>query len=146
MTRISVQAILAGGLTGLLVTNLLAIPFVAFVVMNAGLTRLPKDQMQVALAATIPANGALHAMQILLGLIATGIGGYAAAWIAKHNQVLNGALASWTCIAVGLSTILSRENSMPLLINVGLMLASIACAAFGGYLRHPPEATTRVPV
>jgi TRAP-type C4-dicarboxylate transport system permease large subunit len=67
MTRISVQAILAGGLTGLLVTNLLAIPFVAFVVMNAGLTRLPKDQMQVALAATIQANGALHAMQILLG-------------------------------------------------------------------------------
>jgi nitrate/nitrite transporter NarK len=146
MKKISLNAVLAGGITDLLVTNLLGIPFVAFVVVNAGLARLPKDQVQAALMSTIHANGALHAMQLLLGLIATGVGGYVAAWIAKHDAVLHGALASWTCVALGIYSMVSGDNSTPLAMTLGLMLASVICAAFGGYLRHPADSRTRIPV
>jgi hypothetical protein len=146
MKKISLNAVLAGGIADLLVTNLLSIPFIAFVVVNAGLARLPKEQVQAALMSTIHANGALHAMQLLLGLIATGIGGYVAAWIAKRDAVLHGALASWTCVALGIYSILSGENSTPAAMTLGLMFASVVCAAFGGYLRHPADPRTRIPV
>jgi hypothetical protein len=146
MKRISLKAIVIGGITDLVLTNLLAIPFVAFVVVNAGLTQLPKDQVQSALTTTIHSNGALYAMQILLGLIATGFGGYVAAWIAKHDEVLNGTLASWTCFALSAYSIATGDREMALSMHVGLVLASVSCAAFGGYLRRAPPTQTRIPV
>ena len=78
----------------------------------------------------------VYALQLLMGAATTVLGGYVAARIARHHETLNGLLASWACIAVGVYSMTSGKGTDPVAVQVLLLLLSPALGALGGWLRQ----------
>jgi hypothetical protein len=66
----------------------LGVPLVIYAMAKFGLLGAPRGSVQVPLAA-IHANPWLYGTQLLIGLGCSVFGGYVAAWIAKHDELLN---------------------------------------------------------
>jgi hypothetical protein len=75
----------------------------------------------------------LRAAQLLLGGLCSVLGGFHAAWIAKHHEILNGAASSFLCIAMGLYSLAGKTPVDG--FHIALPVVSPALGALGGYLR-----------
>jgi hypothetical protein len=71
----------------------------------------------------------------LAGLACSALAGYVAAWLAKHDELLNGGLSSFLCVLFALFQLRNGNNYYPLSVRVLLLIAAPAFAVFGGYLR-----------
>jgi putative membrane protein (TIGR04086 family) len=80
-------------------------------------------------------NLPLHLGTLLVGMACSVLGGFVAAWLAKHHELLNGALSSILCVAGSIWTISTGKDSQPLWTQVLLLIASPALGLLGGYLR-----------
>jgi len=136
MRKFSIFGILIGGVVDVVATNILAIPLMVYVIF----TRMDFISMRSAEASTellkiIQGDWMLFATQFLIGSFCSVLGGYIAALIAKHNELLNGALSAWLCVAFGVYGLANgaASESLPLAI-LGFIL-SPALALLGGYLR-----------
>jgi hypothetical protein len=76
----------------------------------------------------------LYTGQLLVGLACSVLGGYVAAWLARHDELLNGGLASTFCIALGIYTVVAGRDSNPLWLQLTLLVASPLLAIGGGEL------------
>jgi len=74
--------------------------------------------------------------QLLIGFLCSVFGGYVAAWIAKHDELLNGALSSFLCVLLGIATVTLAKDFSPIATKTLLIVASPVCGLFGGYLRR----------
>jgi hypothetical protein len=81
------------------------------------------------------ANPTLHAVQLFIGVASSLLGGYVAARIAKRDEILNGALSSLLCPAIGVYSLSSGKIVGSLSEQSLLLLSSPVIAALGGYLR-----------
>jgi drug/metabolite transporter (DMT)-like permease len=78
----------------------------------------------------------LYGLQLTIGLACSVLGGYVAARVAKHDELLNGLLSSFLCIAIGVISIFSGKDSQSVLVQIFLLAAAPAFAFLGGYLRQ----------
>ena len=128
MKRVSLVGVAVGGITDILTTNALLLPLMYFVLAAAATGSLSENALKQILAhrqlVTI-ASG-------VLGGLGSVLGGYVSARIAKHDQVLNGALSSILSVAAGLYS-LSHGSAHSWLPFV-LVPLSPALGALGGYL------------
>jgi len=69
-----------------------------------------------------------------LGSLCSVFGGYVAAWIAKHDEVLNGALSSILCVGSGVYALLGARAAGDAALHLALLPLSPALGALGGYL------------
>jgi hypothetical protein len=134
MTKISVKGVMVGGVTDIVATVVLTIPLIVYLIATE-LTGTPKDPLQAAIMAAIRANPFLYGLQSLIGLACSVLGGYVAARVAKHDELLNGLLASFLPVALGVYSLATGKNSGPLLLPVLLLIASPLCSRLGGQLR-----------
>ena len=135
MSKVSMKGVVIGGVTDIVSSSILGIPLVVYVMSSLDLKRLPKDQVQPALVAAIHSNASFHAVHLLVGLVCSALGGYVAAWLAKHDEILNGALSSFLCIAIGIYSISAAVQHGQLWEQLLVLAASPVFALFGGYLR-----------
>ena len=124
-----------GSVTDILATNLVTIPVVVYLTISHNLAAIPKDQVSSALMQILRNDPVLFSTQLLLGSLCSVLGGYVSARIAKRNEVLNGALASFLCVGSGLYALLFSAASAPLWQHLLSFVTSPALASFGGYLR-----------
>jgi hypothetical protein len=122
-----------GGITDVVATNILAIPVVVHVMFKFDLWHTSHDPSAVTNA--IHASPTLYGLQLLIGFGCSVLGGYVAAWIAKHDELLNGAVSSFLCIAIGIYSLARGKMSGSLTVEILLLIASPLCAFLGGYLR-----------
>ncbi len=113
MSKVSVKGVLLGGITDSVASAVLGIPFAIYAVIVLDFTHIPKSQPHISLAAAIHANTLLYSIQILIGLGGSALGGYVAAWLAKHDELLNGTLSSFLCILIGVYSIASGKSRIP---------------------------------
>lgn len=135
MNKISIRGVLLGAFTDFALTNILAVPLVLYAIAHFNLSKLPPEQAQTAVIAAIHSNLWLTTIEMAIGLGCAALGGYVAAWVAKHDELLNGVLASFLCVGIGLYALLSghaHSQNLQLL----LILASPVFALFGGYARR----------
>src|SRR5689334_16975759 len=104
MRGVSVLAIVVGGVCDVVLSGLLGAGLVLYVMFSRGLPRLPKEQLQSTLIAMIHSTPGLYITQLAIGLGCSILGGFIAASIAKHRRVLNGVLAAWLCVGLGIYT------------------------------------------
>ena len=135
LKRVSIKGVVIGSVADILASNLLAIPFFIYIAVTRGLSTIPKDQIASVLLQTLRNDPVLFATQIAMGSLCSVLGGYIAARIAKHHEVLNGSLAAFLCVGSGVYSILFSPPSLPLWQQLLLVGASPALSAFGGYLR-----------
>jgi hypothetical protein len=134
MRKISIAGVLIGGVTDVVATNVLAIPLVVYVMVRYNLLHAPDGPAQITSA--IHANPAIYGAQLLIGVGCSVLGGYIAAWIAKHDELLNGLLSSYLCTAIGLYSVLAGKDSHSVLTQILLLAAGPLSALLGGYLRQ----------
>lgn len=128
MKRVSLMGVAIGSVASVLATNALLLPLMYFILAAAATGSLSENALKQILAhrelVTI-ASG-------MLGGLGSVLGGYVSARIAKHDQVLNGALSSILSVAAGLYSLIhsSAHSWLPFV----LAPLSPALGALGGYL------------
>ncbi len=128
MNKISVKGILLGAISAYIISRISGLPILLYITSNIGTP--PKS-----------AWGLVHFDKILLAETAVNlasviIGGYVAAFVAKKNELLNGALSSFLTFGLGMFI---WFNSYPLTNGRNWWLLALVMypffAFFGGYLR-----------
>ena len=127
--RLSIKGILIGGITDIVSSVIAGIPFAVFTAISLHQRNVPPEQWQSSMA-----NGLGTHLDEIVGLLCSMLGGYVAARIAKHDELLNGTLSSLLCLALGAFMLLSGKDHQPLWIQLGSFIAAPAFACFGGYL------------
>jgi hypothetical protein len=142
MKRVSTKAILIGGIVDIGSSSVLGILLGVLIAARLDLTHMPKDQLANALKAAINGSIPLRAAEIALGLLCSALGGYAAARIAKHDELLNGALSACLCVALGIWSIASGTAYFSLLMELLMLVSAPVFAFLGGYIRLRQRART----
>jgi len=135
MRKISVKGVLIGGIVDIVSSGLLGIPLAVYALSKVDVTHTPKDQLAVAILAVTHASPWFYATQLLFGLLCSVLGGYVAASLAKHDELLNGTLSSVLCLAGGFCSIALGKDSHAHWVQFLLLVASPICGFLGGYLR-----------
>jgi hypothetical protein len=132
--RVSIISIVIGGITDVVASSVLALPVVIYVMVKYDLLHSAKGA--AAIAFSIHSSAWLYGLQLGIGLGCSVLGGYVAAWMAKHDELLNGLLSSFLCTAIGVYSIMSGKDSQSVVVQIFLLAAAPAFALFGGYLRQ----------
>jgi hypothetical protein len=131
MGKVSLKGIFIGAIVDNVASAIVGIPLVLYVMMHMD----PTDARPAnAILSRVHADTALYSTQLTLGLACTILGGYVAARIAKHDEVLNGALSSFLCILLGVYSAASGKALESSAEHALLFAATFGAAAFGGFL------------
>ncbi len=136
MRSLSFAAILLGGIVDVFLSSALGTLLVFEAVYTRGLNRVPKEQLQGAITSLMHHDVRLYALQMSIGFVCSVIGGWVAASIAKERRLLNGVLASWLCVTIGLISLLRRYDAMSLAAHTLLIVATPFCYLLGAAIRQ----------
>ena len=127
MKRISIKGAVIGSIVDIVSTNIAVLPIMVYVVISSG---RPLDGAD-SVTQVLMASGIFRGSSIILGGLCSVLAGYVSARIAKHDEILNGALSSILCVAGALYSVLTGG---PTLLHVVLLPVSPILGALGGYL------------
>jgi putative membrane protein (TIGR04086 family) len=133
--KISIKGALIGGIVDVVSSVVLAMPISIYEVAKLDLSNVPKDQAGSMAASALHANASLHAAELAIGLCCSMLGGYVAARLAGHDELLNGAASALLCVVLGLVTVGLGMDKNPLWAQFLLFVASPVFGLIGGYLR-----------
>jgi hypothetical protein len=131
MNKVSVKGVLVGAVVDVVSSGIVGIPLVLYVITHTGIT--DESALISEIHSRMRADLALHSIQLILGTGCSILGGYVAARIAKHDEVLNGALSSFLCILLGIHSAASGGVESPVEFAF-LFPVTIGAAALGGFL------------
>lgn len=126
MSRISIKGVLLGAITDTLGSAIIGILAAILVILMSRHLHVPREIFH--------RYGILYATLALIGLVFSALGGYIAAFIAKHDELLNGGLSSFLCVLI---SIVFMDNSIdhdPIIVRLLLLIASPVFAILGGYV------------
>jgi len=135
MKTVSIKGVVIGGIVDIVTSMVSGVPFAIYAMSKIGLAGLPKDKGNLAVTAAMSGNIPLYLGQLLVGMCCSVLGGYVAARLAKHDELLNGALSAFLCVAIGVYSLALGKDSHPLFVQILLLVASPALGLLGGYLR-----------
>jgi peptidoglycan/LPS O-acetylase OafA/YrhL len=144
MRQLSVKGIVVGGVVDIVATNVLALPVVIVAGIQANIAALPREQQTRAVIDTLQGTPSLYATQFVLGALASVLGGYVAAKVAKRGALLNGALSAFLCVGSGVYAMAAKTDAVGPLAHVGFLIASPLLGALGGWLWERRQSRLRV--
>lgn len=134
MSKISIKGVLFGGIVDVVMSFILGLPFTFYAMSRLNLSHLSSTQQEAAITTAIHSNVPLYASQLLTGLLCSVLGGYVAAWLAKRDELLNGALSSFLCVGLGIYMLATGNDSTPHWLQAFMFIASPSLALLGGFL------------
>jgi hypothetical protein len=134
--RVSIAGVVTGGITDVLASGFLGVPVIIYIQAKGG---------SAAITSALNSGGWLYWLQMAIGVGCSALGGYIAAWIAQHDESLNGLLSSFLCTAIGLYSIVLGKGAQSLAVQILLLAAAPAFGFLGGYLRQIQKRTTGTP-
>ena len=134
MKALSFKGILIGGIVDVGLSFVLGIPLSVYVILKVASLHLPKAQIHDAISG-INREMPIFLGQMVLGIVCSILGGYLAARIAKHDEMLNGAMSSWFCLLVAFYALSHVGPVFSPLVSALTTLAGPAGATLGGYIR-----------
>ena len=145
--RVGIWGVLVGGVVDIVSTGVFGVPYTVYVMATYNLLHLPPNQVQSALMGTIYDHPALWVIGLLPGLAGSILGGYVAARIAKHDELINGALSAYLCMAGGVYEWISAKSPLPhpfpLYVQILGFAGSPALGLLGGWLRLAQKRSKR---
>jgi len=137
--RVSMVGVALGGITDVVTSTIFSIPLLIYVMLKYEL--VGGTQGSYAIVSLIHSSGWLYGLQLAIGLGCSSLGGYLAARIAKHDELLNGTLSSFLCIVIGIYAVMAGKDSQPVLVKLLLLIAAPVFALLGGYFRQTQKGT-----
>jgi len=145
MRRIAWLPVLLGGIVDVGGTSLAGVPVVFYVVsMNPSVTSLPQVEQTATVMAFIKGHGALYVLLAFIGCAFSILGGYVSARLARRSEVLNAALSSYLCLTLGIYSLATGQEQLPVWLSLLLLPLSPLLAGLGGYLRRRQLRTPNV--
>jgi hypothetical protein len=136
VSRISFKAVWIGAVTDMVSSTVSgALIAIAFVVI-LHITRTPNDPLDWVLLKPENQNSLLYGIQVIVGAVCSILAGFVAAWVAQHDELLNGALSSFASVLLGLFATAADKDPHLRLTHILLLIASPLLGLLGGYLRH----------
>lgn len=135
MNKVSIKGVVIGAMTDLFTTVLLLIPLIIYFIYMPTQQGVDLAQLDNQLTAADSSSPLYITLETLCSVLGSTFGGYVAARIAKHNEVLNGTLSSSLSVATSIYLIFLVSSDIPLWQQLLGIPVSIAFAALGGYLR-----------
>jgi MFS family permease len=132
----SLAAITVGGIVDIVATFAAAIPLMVYAAVQSGMSSLPQEEQADAIVQAMEASSGLQTAGWALGVLASVLGGYVAARIARRDEVVHGALSAFLCIALGVYALASDTGNTHVWQHVAGFVLSPALGALGGYLRQ----------
>jgi hypothetical protein len=132
MKRISLKGVTIGSIVDIVSTEVILLPVMIYFVVSSG---LPPDRLAGSASEIPRASTPFLVCSTILGSLCSVLGGYIAARIAKHDEVLNGALSSILCVGSGVYALLSGGASGHIWLHLVYLPLSPALGALGGFLR-----------
>jgi hypothetical protein len=134
MSKRSLVGVLVGGVTNIVAANLLEIPIAVYVMTTTGVLDLPSAVRKAVYLDALHANPPLFAISLMTWGLSSILGGYVAARIARDNEVVAGALSSWTCIALAANALVHGLSGQPIWQFLMWLPGSTLLGALGGYI------------
>ena len=129
--KISLKGVIIGALIDVLGSGIWGMVVGSYITIKHQLYTLPYAEQANQLQALMLHTPLVVILNVVIGGAFTIIGGYIAARIAKHNELLNGSLASFLCVLSALAGI----GSAPVIgVLIGVIVNPVL-ALLGGYLR-----------
>ncbi len=135
MRRVSLMAVVIGGIVDVGGTTFAGLPVVFYVMATNNIPTLPRVEQGAVVMAFIKGHTIIYLLLGAAGCLCSILGGYVSAIIARRSEVLNAALSSYLCLALGVRTLISGTQQLPTWLFLLLLPLSPILAAFGGYLR-----------
>jgi putative membrane protein (TIGR04086 family) len=135
LSKVSIKGVLIGSILDIVSSVILGMPFGIYAVSQVDVAHTPKEQLQSAVSAAMHSNMSLYLGTLLVGMACSVLGGFVAAWLAKHDELLNGALSSILCVLGAVWSISAGKDPQPMWTQTLLLIASPALGLLGGYLR-----------
>jgi len=126
MKRISLKGVVIGNIVDIVSTNIAVLPIMMYILISSG----PSGDTAGSTIQALMASSTFRVSSIILGALCSVLAGYVSARIAKHDEVLNGALSSILCVAGGVYAVFSRSAAL----HLALLPLSPVLGALGGYL------------
>jgi len=130
MKRISFKGVIIGNVVDIVSTNIAVLPLMTYMLISSAPVRDLAASTHV-----LTESSAFRVWSGVLGGLCSVLGGYVSARIAKHDEVLNGALSSILCTGFGLYALLGGGATGHSMLHIALLPLSPALGALGGYLR-----------
>jgi len=134
MRKVSIKGVLIGGITDVGLSMLLGLPFGIYAGLEVAIAHTPNNQMHSTIAA-IMHRPAIFITGLLIGSGCSILGGYIAARLAKHDELLNGCLSAFLCVASGIWVVSTHQSFVPIWQQIAELVASPIFGLLGGYLR-----------
>ena len=134
MGKVSIKGVAIGGVVDVVGSALLGFPIILYAMSKVDFLSMPDAQRSAAITAVVHRSVFLYGGELVAGLACSVLGGYVAGWLAKHDELLNGGLSSFLCVAIGILMMLLGKGSDPVLVQVLMLLASPVLAVLGGEL------------
>jgi hypothetical protein len=138
--RLSFKGIAIGNIVDIVSTNLIVLPVAVYILLRAGSS---PDIGADSAKEILTKSTLLVVWSPILGGLSSVLGGHVSARIAKHDEVLNGALSSILCIGggvYGVYAVINDSSAGSLWLHLVFLPLSPALGALGGYLRSRQNA------
>lgn len=139
MKRVSLKGVAIGNIVDLVSSCIVGFLVAFYVLMSSAAFVKDID----AANQFVLASGVFWFWSVILGSLGSVLGGYVAARIARHDDVLNGALSSILCVGVNVYGLVSGGAVGHDALYLGSLPLSPALTAFGGYLSARQRARQR---
>jgi hypothetical protein len=133
--KISILGFMAGSITDIVLTNIWGIIICIYIVVHYKLFRTPPAEISAQFTWLFKHDPFIFSANLIVGGCCSVLGGYVGALIAKHDELLNGALSSFFCVLGSIYSLGSGAyNDSLFLAIVSLVISPLLCM-LGGYLR-----------
>jgi hypothetical protein len=112
--------------------RIVMIPVQIYVLVSSGLN---PDAAPGSITEILKSSNLFFVSSSILGGLCSVLGGYVAARIAKHDELLNGGLSSILCVGSGVYALVSGSAAGHLWLHLAYLPLSVALGTFGGLLR-----------
>lgn len=130
----SAKGIVIGGLVDVVSSIVLGVALGVYVALSRGLD-LTDERLHGGIAAAIHSSIGLYGVQLAIGIACSVLGGYVAAGLARRDKLVNGILASWLCVGIGVSCLLAANVSESLPARVVSVVITPLSYLLGAFLR-----------
>jgi hypothetical protein len=129
LKRISIKGIVLGSIAGIITSIVLTMLLLMYVKTTYDFS---KSHGGINLSEIVDNDSALFPVQLFIDSFSSALGGYIAARLAKHDELLNGALTVSPSVSIGLYVFLSGLAPMSDVLELATTVALAICGAYFG--------------
>ncbi len=134
MRRVSIKGVLIGGIVDIVSTTIFGLVVLGVAGAILGSRRLHVDIGGAT--QSLAANPGASATRWAAGALASVFGGYVAARLAKHDELLNGALSAYLCVFSGVFELATMSSRDRMWLGILMLPISPCLGLLGGYLQR----------